>query len=97
MPDAPVSSPHARDAAAIEAMRDVVRVYVNDSRWWQNASFALPLIVSVLSLAVGLVLQRAEGIGFGLFASAVTLIMIPVLLYRSPGKTVRAMLEESHD
>ena len=61
-------------------MDGVVRVYVNDSRWWQNASFALPLIVSVISLAVGLVLQRAEGIGFGLFASVVTLIMIPVVL-----------------
>ncbi len=80
MPDATASPPHARDAAAIEAMRDVVRVYVNDSRWWQNASFALPLIVSVISLTVGLVLQRAEGIGFGLFASVVTLIMVPVVL-----------------
>ncbi len=57
-----------------------MRVYVNDSRWWQNASFALPLIVSVISLVVGLVLQRAEGIGFGLFAAVVTLIMIPVVL-----------------
>ncbi|MEI7925489.1 MAG: hypothetical protein WCI61_04800 [Chloroflexota bacterium] len=81
MPDtAPPPQPHARDRAAIEAMRDVVRVYVNDSRWWQNASFALPLIVSVISLVVGLVLQRAEGIGFGLFAGVVTLIMIPVVL-----------------
>ncbi|MGE3857400.1 MAG: hypothetical protein AB7G21_10645 [Dehalococcoidia bacterium] len=78
--DAPEPTPHARDLDAIEGMRDVVRVYVNDSRWWQNASFALPLIVSVVSLAVGLVFQRAEGIGFGLFASAVTVIMIPVVL-----------------
>ena len=80
MPDATASPPHARDAAAVQTMDGVVRVYVNDSRWWQNASFALPLIVSVISLAVGLVLQRAEGIGFGLFASVVTLIMIPVVL-----------------
>lgn len=76
----PSPEPHARDRAAIEGMRDVVRVYVNDSRWWQNASFALPLIVSVISLVVGVALQRAEGIGFGLFAAVVTLIMIPVVL-----------------
>ena len=80
MTNAPDLAPHARDAATIEGLRDVVRVYVNDSRWWQNASFALPLIVSVISLTVGVVLQRAEGIGFGLFAAVVTLIMIPVVL-----------------
>ena len=77
---APHPAPHPRDAAAIEGLRDVVRVHVNDSRWWQNASFALPLLVSVVSLLVGGVFQRAEGIGFGLFAAAVTLIMVPVVL-----------------
>ena len=76
----PGSAPHALDAAAIEGLPDVVCVYVNDSRWWQNASFALPLLVAVASLLVGVVFQRAEGIGFGLFAAIVTLIMAPVVL-----------------
>jgi hypothetical protein len=91
-PDAPRPQPHARDLAAIEAMREVERVYVNDSRWWQNASFALPLIVSVISLTVGLVLGRAEGIGFGLFAGVVTLIMIPVVLLTWRGTATSIVL-----
>ena len=84
--DAPASAPHAADAAAVRAMPDVVRVFVNDARWWQNASFALPLIVSVLSLVAGLVTGRAEGIGFGLFAGVVTVIMIPVVLLTTMSK-----------
>ncbi len=88
----PTAATHTRDRAAIEAMRDVQRVYVNDSRWWQNASFALPLIVSVISLAVGLLLDRAEGVGFGLFAGAVTLIMIPVVLLTWRGTATAIVL-----
>jgi len=95
VPDATASPPHARDTAAIQAMPDVVRVYVNDSRWWQNASFALPLIVSVISLTVGLVLQRAEGIGFGLFASVVTVIMIPVVLLTWRGTATSIVLTKT--
>lgn len=90
--DAAQPAPHARDRAAIEGMRDVVRVYVNDSRWWQNASFALPLLVSVASLLVGFLFDRAEGIGFGLFASAVTVIMIPVVLLTWRGTATSIVL-----
>ena len=86
------AAPHARDRAAIEALRDVVHVYVNDARWWQNASFALPLIVSVISLTIGVVLQRAEGIGFGLFAAVVTLIMAPVVLLTWRGTATAIVL-----
>ena len=92
---AATAEPHSRDRAAIEQLRDVVRVYVNDSRWWQNASFALPLIVSVISLTVGLVLQRAEGIGFGLFASVVTMIMVPVVLLTWRGTATSIVLTKT--
>ena len=85
-------APHPRDAAAIEGLRDVVRIFVNDSRWWQNASFALPLLVSIVSLTVGVVFQRAEGIGFGLFAAVVTLIMIPVVLLTWRGTATAIVL-----
>jgi hypothetical protein len=74
------STPHPADRAAIEAMSDVVRVHVNDSRWWQNASFALPLLVTVVSTVGGLLLDVTEMLGFGLFAGIVTLIMAPVVL-----------------
>lgn len=84
--------PGPRDAAAINAMADVVRVFVNDSRWWQNASFALPLIVSVISLLIGVLFQRAEGIGFGLFAAVVTLVMIPVVLLTWRGTATAIVL-----
>ena len=91
----PAATTHSRDRAAIEAMSDVERVYVNDSRWWQNASFALPLIVSVVSLAVGWLFGRAEGIGFGLFAAAVTLIMVPVVLLTWRGTATAIVLTKT--
>ena len=92
---ASTATPHSRDRAAIEGLRDVVRVYVNDARWWQNASFALPLIVSVVSLAVGWLFGRAEGIGFGLFAAVVTLIMVPVVLLTWRGTATAIVLTKT--
>ncbi len=73
--------PDRRDLAAIEVMAGVERVFVNDSRWWQNASFALPLGGAVLALAVGLVASSGEAMGFGIFLAAVTVLMIPVVLF----------------
>ncbi|MDA1240091.1 MAG: hypothetical protein O2798_04525 [Chloroflexi bacterium] len=69
-----------RDADVMRAMPDVVRVFPNPSYWWQNASFALPLIVSVVSLAVGVIFRLTEALGFGLFGLVVTAIMVPVVL-----------------
>lgn len=48
-----------------------------------------------LSLASGLWAPLAFTIMFGLlFATVLTLILIPILLFRSPGKAVRAMVKE---
>ncbi len=69
-----------RDAALIAARPDVVAVHINDSRWWQNASFALPLLVCLVSLALGALLRSPEAIGFGLFLAVVTAIMVPVVM-----------------
>ena len=71
---------HPLDAAEVAAMPDLVQVFVNDARWWQNASFALPLLGFLLSTIAGLLIGSAEAIGFGLFLGAVTLIMVPVVL-----------------
>ena len=40
------------DQDVFTPLPDVARVYVNDSRWWQNASFALPLIANSKALVV---------------------------------------------
>ncbi|MGE3960340.1 MAG: hypothetical protein AB7F65_01495 [Dehalococcoidia bacterium] len=69
-----------RDADVVRGLPDVVRVYPNPSYWWQNASFALPLLVTVVSLVVGFAFGITEAIGFGLFGAVVTLIMIPVVM-----------------
>lgn len=74
-------APDRRDLAAIEAMTEVEHVFVNDSRWWQNASFALPLGGAVLSLALGWAIGSAEATGFGVFLLAVTMLMVPVVLF----------------
>lgn len=83
MSDATANTVEARprppDADAIEAMQDVVSVHVNLAHWWNNASFVLPLLVAVVSLAIGLVLGAGEAIGFGLFALAVTALLLPVV------------------
>lgn len=76
--DAAEARPRTPDAGAIEAMQDVVSVHVNLSHWWNNASFMLPLLVAVVSLAIGL-LGVGEAIGFGLFALGVTVLLLPVV------------------
>ncbi len=69
---------HGRDVEAVTSLA-LVRVFVNDSRWWQNASFALPLVGATLSLAAGWVFGSGEALGFGLFLAAIAAIMMPVV------------------
>ena len=73
-------------------MREVVRVFPNPSYWWQNASFALPLLIAVASLAVGLIFGVTEALGFGLFALVVTAIMVPVVLLTWRGTATSIVL-----
>lgn len=78
----PEPAPEARaaDASAIEAMRDVVSVHANQSHWWNNASFVLPLLVAIVSIVIGLVFSSGEALGFGLFTVGVTVVLLPVVL-----------------
>ena len=69
-----------RDVAAVAPMGDLVRVFVNDSRWWQNASFALPFLGFVIATAAGWLFGSGEALGFGLFLGVVTAVMVPVVL-----------------
>ncbi|PKN82102.1 MAG: hypothetical protein CVU47_04215 [Chloroflexi bacterium HGW-Chloroflexi-9] len=91
----PASPPHPRDAVWLAAARGVQGVYVNPSRWWQNASFALPALIAVASLIGGQLFGSAEATGFGLFAVVVTLIMIPVVLLTWRGTATAIVLTDA--
>ena len=83
---------HDADARAVAEMHQVVRVFANPNRWWQNASFALPLLVTVVALVLGFVLDSTEAKGFGLFALAVTVFMVPVVLLTWRGTATSIVL-----
>ncbi len=80
MDQLPQPSLKRRDADVVRGLPDVVRAFPNPSYWWQNASFALPLLVTLVSLGVGFAFGITEAVGFGLFGAVVTLIMIPVVM-----------------
>ena len=71
---------HSRDKNIVNSTPSVVQFFPNHSRWWQNASFALPLIASIISTGLGFLTRIDELIGFGIFLAVVTLIMLPVVL-----------------
>tara|TARA_B100000530_G_C15931167_1_gene476968 strand:+ start:2420 stop:2959 length:540 start_codon:yes stop_codon:yes gene_type:complete len=71
---------HSQDRKIVDTMPSIVQFFPNHSRWWQNASFALPLIIAVISTCLGFLIQIDELIGFGIFLAVVTLIMFPVVL-----------------
>ena len=77
-PDTPALRP--RDRAVVDALAGVESVHVIEAHWWNNASFALPLLVGLVSLAIGAAFRSFEGIGFGLFLLAVTAFMFPVVM-----------------
>jgi hypothetical protein len=68
------------DAAAIAALRDVLAVHRNTTHWYNNASFALPLLAAIVVALAGLILRRGDVLAFAGFLFAVTLAMVPVVL-----------------
>ncbi len=70
----------AGDDAAIAAMASVVQVHRNSTGWYNNASFALPLIAAVVTALAGLVLRNLDVLAFAGFLFVVTLCMVPVVL-----------------
>ena len=71
--------PGRADARAAERLDGVVAVHPHLAHWWNNASFALPFLAAVASLAVGLAGGVAEATGFGLFMLATTAITAPIV------------------
>jgi len=69
-----------RDEAAIAALPDVLAVHRNTTHWYNNASFALPLLAAIVVALAGLILRRGDVLAFAGFLFAVTLAMVPVVL-----------------
>jgi hypothetical protein len=56
-------------------------VHRNDSHWYNNASFSLPLIGGAVSLGLGFVLDSDEARGFGIFLLVVAALMGPFIVW----------------
>ena len=69
-----------RDRAVVEAIGNLESVHVLEAHWWNNASFLLPLLVGIVSLAVGAAIGSFEALGFAAFLFAVTAFMFPVVM-----------------
>jgi len=88
--DAPDLDPLAQPSAAALGGADrtfvqgsaqrVVSVHANETHWWNNGSFALPLLGALACIAFGLLFSIGEATGFGLFLGAIALFMLPVVL-----------------
>ena len=78
-PSAAALGPADRAFATSSAER-VIAVHANETHWWNNGSFALPLLGALACLAFGLVFGVGEATGFGLFLGAIALFMLPVVL-----------------
>jgi len=60
------------DQNHIAKQKDVTSVYINNSHWWQNASYAFPFIISLISIIIVLILENVGKKGFELFLYVVT-------------------------
>ena len=69
-----------RDRAVVEAIGRLESVHVLEAHWWNNASFLLPLLVGVVSLAIGAVTRSFEALGVAAFLFVVTAFMFPVVM-----------------
>lgn len=76
----PAEALNRADAALVATLDAVVSVHANESHWWNNASFALPLLGCIVLVTVGWIAGIDEAFGFGLFLGVVALLMTPVVL-----------------
>jgi hypothetical protein len=59
---------------------DVLAVHRNSTSWYNNASFALPLLATIVVGIAGLIMRRGDVLAFAGFLGVVTLCMVPVVL-----------------
>jgi len=70
----------AADRQAVGSLPQVVSIFENEAGWYNNASFLLPLVATIVIGVAGLATRQGEILGFDAFLGAVTLLMIPVVL-----------------
>ena len=86
----------AADRAFVAALPDrVVAVHANETHWWNNGSFALPLLGALACIAFGLLFGIGEATGFGLFLGAIALFMLPVVLLTWRNSATAIVLTEA--
>jgi len=68
------------DADGEDTPEDPVAIHRNPTGWYNNASFALPLLATIVVGLAGLLMRRGDVLAFAGFLAAVTLLMIPVVL-----------------
>jgi hypothetical protein len=68
------------DEAVIATIDGVVAVHRNTTSWYNNASFALPLLATIVAALAGAVLRNLDVLAFAGFLLVVTLLMVPVVL-----------------
>ncbi len=68
------------DERLVASLAGVLQVHRNTTNWYNNASFALPLLATVVVAIAGLALRRSDVLAFAGFLAVVTLCMIPVVL-----------------
>jgi len=96
----PLTAPSAEALSKVDrafvlaSSEPVVAVHANESHWWNNGSFALPVLGAVVCLAVGLLAHITEAVGFGLFLGAIALFMLPVVLLTWRGSATSVVLTE---
>lgn len=68
------------DEAAIAVMPGVVAVHRNTTSWYNNASFALPLLAAIVVGIVAAALRNRDVAAFAGFLLVVAVLMAPVVL-----------------
>ena len=78
------------DKQYISQQSNIKDVFINDSYWWQNASFILPLLLGSISFIFGHIFDNSGAKGFGIFLIVVMVFMLPVvwLTWRSTATSI---------
>lgn len=67
------------DAAAVEAMPDVLSAHTYTAHWFSNATFVFPLLGTLGTLIAWAITGADELLGLSIFLAIVTVLMLPLV------------------